>query len=1052
NMMNHAAINYDLKGIGASTKKSDIMHESTLSKATQSNSQNAVTSVVTRVTDINTLKGANAIPVDYLIITHSSLFNSNSLTTLANFRKDHNGLDVAIVKVDDIYGLYPPPTNPPATTPQTYISIRNFIKDVYLTGRANNTFDGHLGYILLLGDAYLDDNNTEMVPAVHSPNYYSLEQGGDYYYACTGGDTDDLMDLMYGRLSVGNETELSNSVNKIISYENNSNNSWCNDYTFVGGNPDLYCDSDPAFKTLTEIVPPSNAKSYAYRAYDTSPATQVIEASPVQGYRYTYAQYNDGAYLCGSDLLESWLFDDQNAGLNHRVHTFIYEGHGGWNALVANEGSGRYIFRGNTLDSKLSNDLYTFMILNCCDAGHFDNNLTGAESGDCLGEEVVYLANKGAIGCLASTRDSDTGAFGQVDALVVRAMQQNMSHVMGEAVMESKLLLSDSQYRRQYNLYGDPAVNLWPTGFTMTENTTLSGNIQISENLTVPSGVTLTIAAGANLRFSNGASITVNGNLVANGTSSSRITFQRTGTSGSWGNIILDGLGVSNSTLNNIDMSNGTELRILNGAKVTVSNCTLNNFYQGIYIYNADPMISGNQIINPNQNGIYGEASGKSPVIIDNVITKTNHSGQGIYLGNSTTAYVAHNDISGCDYGVYFGGSSHAYFTDKSLNSFWPNNRFTNNNRALCAAWGGYISGGSTDYNSWYNTIKSSVNYDAYAYQSGTIIAQYNYWGDSDPRTCKDGTSTIDVSNVLYFDTWEDVYDMHPITNTDNSLKGQHSLSKINVDGSDTDPIDMSEGMRLEKDCKLNDAISWYKSLINSNKYQSFAITELMRMKNRYSKDDILSYLEDLSKLKKNSYLLKVLGDNYLQNDQIEKAMSFYDNAISSSVSEKEALDAKFSKLFALINVKKDIGKAKELISEIKKADLSDFYFSSRVQTAENLTNSQSSYSISKNQNSDKSKQSSENSGIVTEYALSQNYPNPFNPSTTINFDIPNASKVSLKVYDILGKEVAVLVDGYKEMGRYSVQFNASDLPSGMYIYEIRANNFIRSGKMMLLK
>lgn len=86
------------------------------------------------------------------------------------------------------------------------------------------------------------------------------------------------------------------------------------------------------------------------------------------------------------------------------------------------------------------------------------------------------------------------------------------------------------------------------------------------------------------------------------------------------------------------------------------------------------------------------------------------------------------------------------------------------------------------------------------------------------------------------------------------------------------------------------------------------------------------------------------------------------------------------------------------------------------------------------------------------EYALSQNFPNPFNPSTVINYQIPKASKVTLKVYDMLGKEVATLVDGYKEMGSYSVQFNASSLPSGTYIYEIRANDFVKSGKMLLLK
>jgi hypothetical protein len=88
----------------------------------------------------------------------------------------------------------------------------------------------------------------------------------------------------------------------------------------------------------------------------------------------------------------------------------------------------------------------------------------------------------------------------------------------------------------------------------------------------------------------------------------------------------------------------------------------------------------------------------------------------------------------------------------------------------------------------------------------------------------------------------------------------------------------------------------------------------------------------------------------------------------------------------------------------------------------------------------------------VVEYGLSQNYPNPFNPSTVINYQIPKASKVTLKIYDMLGKEVTTLVNEYKEQGRYSVEFNASRLPSGTYIYEIRTNDFVKSGKMLLLK
>jgi len=87
-----------------------------------------------------------------------------------------------------------------------------------------------------------------------------------------------------------------------------------------------------------------------------------------------------------------------------------------------------------------------------------------------------------------------------------------------------------------------------------------------------------------------------------------------------------------------------------------------------------------------------------------------------------------------------------------------------------------------------------------------------------------------------------------------------------------------------------------------------------------------------------------------------------------------------------------------------------------------------------------------------TTYSLRQNYPNPFNPNTTINFSIPEQSKVVIKVYNILGSEVATLVNEVKNAGSYNVDFRASNLASGMYIYTINAGKFTESKKMMLLK
>jgi uncharacterized delta-60 repeat protein len=85
-------------------------------------------------------------------------------------------------------------------------------------------------------------------------------------------------------------------------------------------------------------------------------------------------------------------------------------------------------------------------------------------------------------------------------------------------------------------------------------------------------------------------------------------------------------------------------------------------------------------------------------------------------------------------------------------------------------------------------------------------------------------------------------------------------------------------------------------------------------------------------------------------------------------------------------------------------------------------------------------------------FTLAQNYPNPFNPVTTIQFSIPQRSNVTLKVYDILGNEVATLVNEEKDRGVYSVNFSASGLASGMYLYRLQAGSFIETKKMILIK
>jgi hypothetical protein len=90
--------------------------------------------------------------------------------------------------------------------------------------------------------------------------------------------------------------------------------------------------------------------------------------------------------------------------------------------------------------------------------------------------------------------------------------------------------------------------------------------------------------------------------------------------------------------------------------------------------------------------------------------------------------------------------------------------------------------------------------------------------------------------------------------------------------------------------------------------------------------------------------------------------------------------------------------------------------------------------------------------GVPKTFSLNQNYPNPFNPLTKIEYALPNDAKVTIKIYDMLGREVNVFVNEVKKAGYYSVEWNGSQLSSGVYFYKMQAGDFNAVKKMMLIK
>jgi hypothetical protein len=89
---------------------------------------------------------------------------------------------------------------------------------------------------------------------------------------------------------------------------------------------------------------------------------------------------------------------------------------------------------------------------------------------------------------------------------------------------------------------------------------------------------------------------------------------------------------------------------------------------------------------------------------------------------------------------------------------------------------------------------------------------------------------------------------------------------------------------------------------------------------------------------------------------------------------------------------------------------------------------------------------------LPTFYSLWQNYPNPFNPSTTIHFELPKESHVTLSIYNILGQEVLTVLDEVRVAGRYDLRINGTLLASGVYFYRLVTDDFVQTKKFMLLK
>lgn len=588
---------------------------------------------------------------------------------------------------------------------------------------------------------------------------------------------------------------------------------------------------------------------------------------------------------------------------------------------------------------------------------------------------------------------------------------------------------------------------------TLVSDEIWSGSIALTGNIIIPNGIQLTLKPNTVITIPANTSITVNGTLISSGNE-----FLFTGRSGK---LIFDGSSSAASILDGSIVSNAAQIECKNGANVLIQNCTIENCTNGIYIYNSAPRIIGNNILDSYNNGIHGEANGKSPLIKNNIIKKTSHNlnhYQGIYLMNGTNPYITGNDISGYDFGIYYGSGGTGKLTDNNNVTPVINNRLTGNRIGLTVAWGSYLTAGTPNgpYVGGKNSIWGNTSYDATAYQNGTIIGSRNWWGADGVQISNYTGGYINTMLPLTSDPW--------VSGVLLQLNDQmFEQSEISSSVIDSNLNNIFIGLKLEEEGRNDEAISHYKKMIDKNSHPKFALSSMVKLMNNFGKKEVKDYFGNFSTKSASPNGTKLEADNllagiFLDEGNIDKAFALYDKAIINSPNSNEGLNAIFGKFYAAFNLKKDKQLAGQILSNIQSLPLKDADFLMRKQTAEYLYNSETD-NIEKSFSH--STVSAEN--IIKEYALLGNYPNPFNPSTNISYTLPYESSIELIIYDILGREVRAFQIPAQPSGRQEILWdgrnsNGSNVASGVYIYRLilksleNEDKFEKTAKLMMLK
>lgn len=1007
--------------------------------------------------------------VDYLVLYHDTFTNSNGWqTNLENVLEDQ-GHELAFQTISN---------------GDTYADISNSISSL------KNTVYTDLEFVLLVGkgkDGAIPSG--EIYPVTNSTASSSNGNYIPYYYYNDNhywaGDTIDIpsdqqyvenLYLQIGRIPVESTTEINNWISKLEDYYKSFSkySSYKNRIRHLSQNNDNI---------------DNHCKRYQAELKIKGSTTLHIDTLKYDFVANFMTDVHDSVH-CVHTTAADELF-----------RTKIEEGAG--ITIVSGTGSDPFNFAGfffppGTSTYSFSNAKSNFIFGNTCAIGNTSHPGYTGGTGETVLENLLTDSNDGIVGAYAPTVNIGTHSSYVADHVYTSLlMGSGMRHVgeiadafqtfVDTITSVNYLDLNHSFLRRNYYynqhdyhyksmvLYGDPSMPLALNSYVssnISSDTTWSGSIIVENDITINSGVTLTIQPGTGVFFEDDAQLKVQGTLIAEGTTSYPIVFSGASTSPSVGD--WDGIYFDNSSVD---------------ANCRIKNCKIEYADCGITCYYANPTIQNDSIAyctagvsfvysspsNFNSNyvtqctrGIVGNNS--SPTLTNNKVTDC--SDKGIYFFLNSSPKLFSNTVEDSYYGTYFYWQCYPEFGPVSGSNKGENVIKSNFQNIYGSDYSDPFLGSTDAYNNrigGYNALYSSSDYNVYMKTNSDLMAHWCWWGSNPPAAIKfynDASSTISRSNHLtslpsnigsslakaaMFATSEEAEeeDLYTLAGFDPKNPNPNKLSDLWLWAHDLTITGQDE-----------EAINVYKKLIDkfsADDLSKKALVKMAKLHKEAEKENFKQYLNTIvastdKNLRPSVHMMLV--HYFACDNEIDKAIKEAEKIVDKYPDSKEEISA----LYSLIMFEKDetfnLDKAKAYLNDMKiKYPYEEMTLLAREQMGEKVDWSLLDMKALVKKNSG----DVEEILIPDEYALHHNYPNPFNPVTTIEFDLPEAAKVSLVIYDITGREIARLVDQQAPAGYHSIVWNGmtkfgGQAASGVYIYRLNSDNFSDVKKMLLVR